>query len=132
MFERFLPFLLVGAGGLVGSVCRYGMTLLLAHTSSITTPLGTFASNVTGCLIIGIITEIATIGELISPATRLLLATGFCGGFTTLSSLIHELALMIKAGHWFYALLYLNGTLIGAALAFLLGAAFVKLSLRFA
>lgn len=129
MVQRILPFLLVGTGGLFGSICRYGTTLLMAR-SSFAIPYGTFASNIAGCLIIGIITEIAAAGELLSPATRLLLATGFCGGFTTLSSLIYELAQMIKEGEWLYALLYLNGTLIGAALAFIVGVACVKASLR--
>jgi CrcB protein len=129
MFQRILPFLLVGAGGLAGSICRYGTTLLMARVS-LTLPYGTLASNIAGCLIIGIITEIAAAGEILSPAARLLLATGFCGGFTTLSSLIYELAQMVKEGEWLYALLYLNGTLIGAALAFILGTACVRAALR--
>jgi len=129
MFQRLLPYLLVGAGGLVGSMCRYGTTLLMSR-ASLSIPYGTLASNIAGCLIIGIIAEIAAAGELLSPATRLLLATGFCGGFTTLSSLIYELAQMIKDGEWLYALLYLNGTLVGAALAFILGMACVKTALR--
>ncbi len=124
-------FLLVGIGGFAGSLCRYGATLLMTR-ASMATPFGTLASNITGCLIIGIITEIATLGEWLSPTTRLLLATGFCGGFTTLSSLIHELAQMLRDGQWLYALLYLNGTIVGAALAFLLGTACVRAAARLA
>lgn len=123
------PYVLVGIGGCAGSLCRYGATLLLAR-ASLTIPYGTLVSNIAGCLTIGVITEIAAAGELLSPATRLLLATGFCGGFTTLSSLIYELAQMVRDGEWLYALLYLNGTLIGAALAFVLGTAGVKAALR--
>jgi CrcB protein len=129
MFSRVVPYLLVGLGGLVGSICRYGTTLLLARTS-LTMPYGTLTSNIAGCLIIGMVSEIGAAGELLSPATRLLLATGFCGGFTTLSSLIYELAQMIKDGEWFYAILYLNGTLVGAALAFIAGVACVRTVLR--
>jgi len=125
------PFLLVGIGGFAGSLCRYGTTLLMTR-AAMGTPLGTFASNIAGCLLIGVLTELATLGEWLSPGTRLLLATGFCGGFTTLSSLIHELAHMVRDGQWLLALLYLNGTIVGAALAFLLGAACVRAVVRWA
>lgn len=129
--QTVLPFILVGIGGFAGSLCRYGATLLATRTA-MATPFGTLVSNVTGCLLIGILTEIATFGQWLSPSTRLLLATGFCGGFTTLSSLIHELAQMVRAGQWLYALLYLNGTIVGAALAFLLGVACVRAAARLA
>lgn len=129
MLQRALPYLLVGLGGLVGSICRYGTTLIMTR-ASFSMPYGTLASNIAGCLVIGIVAEITAAGELLSPHTRLLLATGFCGGFTTLSSLIYELAQMIKDGEWLYALLYLNGTLVGAALAFVVGVACVKTALR--
>ncbi len=119
-----LPFLWVGLGGLIGSLCRYGFTLLLSSQPG--TPWGTLASNLAGCLVIGMISQLAADTELLSPTVRLFLATGFCGGFTTLSSLVYELVQMVRAGEWLHAMLYLNGTFFGAVLAFLLGIMMIK------
>ena len=115
----------VGVGGLAGSLCRYGLTLSLSHPAA-SMPWGTLASNLGGCLVIGMVSQLAADTELLSPSARLFLATGFCGGFTTLSSLIYELVQMVKDGEWLHALLYLNGTFFGATAAFLIGMMMVK------
>ena len=119
----------MGIGGLLGSLCRYGLSQL-AQAHSFVIPLGTLGSNLAGCFVIGMVAQITTGTELISPATRLFLATGFCGGFTTLSSLIYELAQMIKAGEWWQAFFYLNVTFIGAVAAYVLGTLVVKTLLK--
>lgn len=129
MFRGFWPYLCVGIGGLLGSLCRYGLALL-TQGHSFAMPLGTLGSNIAGCFVIGLVAQITAGTELISPATRLFLATGFCGGFTTLSSLIYELAQMVKTGEWWYAFLYLNITFIGAMAAYCLGTLLVKGVLR--
>jgi fluoride exporter len=125
MLNGLVPWACVGIGGMVGSLCRYGLTVL-TRDWSISLPYGTLISNVAGCLVIGAVMELATATEVLSPATRLFLATGFCGGFTTLSSLIYELMQMIREGEWAYAGLYFGLTLAGAALAFGLGALAMK------
>ena len=118
--QGFMPFLWVGLGGLIGSLCRYACTLLLGtHPSGM--PWGTLASNLAGCFVIGVVAHLAADTEVLSPSARLFLATGFCGGFTTLSSLVYELAGMVRTGEWLHAVLYLNGTFFGAVLAFILG-----------
>jgi len=129
MFQVFRPYLWVGIGGLLGSLCRYSLSLL-AQGQSFAMPLGTLGSNIAGCFVIGVVAQITAGTELISPAARLFLATGFCGGFTTLSSLIYELAQMIKLGEWWYAFLYLNLTFIGAMAAYVLGTLIVKTVLK--
>lgn len=120
-----MPFLWVGAGGLAGSLCRYGLTLGLSHPAA-SLPWGTFTSNLCGCLVIGMVSQMTADTEWLSPTTRLFLATGFCGGFTTLSSLIYELVQMVKDGEWLHALVYLNGTFFGAVAAFLIGMILVR------
>jgi fluoride exporter len=120
-----MPFLWVGLGGLIGSLCRYGCTLMLSQQPG-TTPWGTLASNLAGCFVIGMVSQIAADTELLTPAARLFLATGFCGGFTTLSSLIYELIQMVQAREWLHAMLYLNGTFFGAVATFLLGTMMIK------
>jgi len=52
---------------------------------------------------------------------RLLLATGFCGGFTTMSSFVYKLGQFVQDQEYFYASSYLVATLTGAGLAFVLG-----------
>lgn len=114
---------------MIGSLCRYGLTLLF-RTGPISMPYGTLLSNVAGCLIIGAVMELAAVGEILSPAARLFLATGFCGGFTTLSSLIYELMQMLRDGEWAYAGMYFALTIAGAVIALGLGALAVKAVIR--
>ena len=116
----YFPYVWVGLGGLIGSLCRYGVTLLLSAPGA-SLPWGTLASNLAGCFVIGLVSQSAALTETLSPATRLFLATGFCGGFTTLSSLIYELVQMVRDGEWLHAVIYVNGTFFGAVLAFVAG-----------
>jgi CrcB protein len=116
---------LVGIGGCAGSVARYALALLLQR-QSLVFPAGTLAANLGGCLIVGGLAQLAAPTPALSPEARLLLATGFCGGFTTLSSLIYELAQFLKDGEYVHAGGYLAASLVGSALAFGLGAWLVK------
>ena len=83
-----MPFreaMFVASGGAIGSVLRYGVSLLLAS------PWGTLAVNVVGCFAIGVASE------LVGP-TRLLLVTGILGGFTTFSAFGNETFAFLRAG----------------------------------
>ncbi len=106
---------------MLGGVSRYGMTLVTQNYAALTIPFGTLISNVAGCLLIGVIAGLGASSQLLSTEMRLLLATGFCGGFTTMSSFIYELGQFIQDKEYFYASSYLIATMMGAALAFLLG-----------
>jgi CrcB protein len=130
MLKSLMNCLYVGVGGMIGSLCRYGLTLLF-RGESISMPYGTLLSNVAGCLVIGAVMELASAGEILSPAARLFLATGFCGGFTTLSSLVYELMQMLRDGEWIYAGLYFALTIAGAMIAFGLGALAMKAVVRY-
>lgn len=112
---------LVGLGSMAGGVSRYGMTLLTQNVSAFSLPYGTLVSNLAGCLLIGVIAGFGERSELLSTEMRLLLATGFCGGFTTLSSFIYELGRLVQDREYFFASTYFSATLAGAALAFALG-----------
>jgi CrcB protein len=129
MSQGLWACLCVGLGGLLGSLCRYGLSLMM-QGYSFAMPLGTLGSNLAGCLVIGAVAQITAGTEWITPATRLFLATGFCGGFTTLSSFIYELVQMVKLGEWFYAVVYLNATFFGAVVAYFLGTLMVRTVLR--
>ena len=95
--------LLVAAGGAVGSVCRY--LLSSVHVASL--PWGTLIVNVLGSLLIGLLAGLSGRGVL-SPELKLLLVTGFCGGFTTFSTFANESFGMMKAGEVLTAAVYVG------------------------
>ena len=117
----WLSLVLVGVGSMLGGVSRYGMTLLTQNVSAFSLPYGTLISNLAGCLVIGLIAGFSGRSELLSTELRLLLATGFCGGFTTMSSFVYELGQFVQDKEYFFASTYFVATLAGAGLAFALG-----------
>jgi CrcB protein len=102
--------LLVGAGGFVGSVLRYLISRYMSISTQTLFPLGTFSVNLAGSFIIGMIIAASLNGDLSKPV-RLLLATGFCGGFTTFSSFSYEFFTLLQNGHTGYAFLYAGSSL---------------------
>ncbi len=120
---------MVGLGGFAGSVARYGLSVA-AQRLSIQWPAGTLAANVMGCFVIGIITGIVSRGETLSPEARLFLATGFCGGFTTMSSMVYETAGMLRAGEYLHACAYAAGTFVLSMGAYAAGVAGLRILAR--
>lgn len=125
-----LPFVYVGLGSMLGGVSRYGMSLATQNVAVMSMPLGTLVSNIAGCLLIGVIAGVASTSQLLSTEMRLLLATGFCGGFTTMSSFVYELGQFVQDKEYFYASFYFVATMAGAGLAFVLGLYLSALVLR--
>ena len=115
---------------MLGGVSRYGMSLATQNYVAMSIPIGTLISNIAGCLLIGLIAGIGATTQILSTEMRLLLATGFCGGFTTMSSFVYELGQFIQDKEFFYASSYFLATLLGAGLAFLLGLFISELVLR--
>ncbi|MBU2940252.1 fluoride efflux transporter CrcB [Lacinutrix sp. C3R15] len=89
--------LLVFVGGGFGSVLRYIIGKYLNNTEN-GIPYGTFLANVLGSLFIGFILGYALKHNSLSANQTLLLATGFCGGFTTFSSFAYENHVFLKSG----------------------------------
>src|SRR5690606_8618892 len=89
--------LLVFIGGGIGSVLRYVLGKYLnSYQTGI--PYGTFIANILGSLLIGIILGLAAKNNSMCQSRRLLLATGLCGGFTTLSASAYENHSLLRAG----------------------------------
>jgi fluoride exporter len=82
--------LLVGAGGFVGSVLRYLVSGWVERLSSGSFPVGTLVVNLTGCLAIGVLAELADVRGVLSPQSRALLMVGVLGGYTTFSAFANE------------------------------------------
>ena len=79
-----------------------------------------------GCLSIGVIASLSARGETLSPEMRLALATGFCGGFTTMSSMIYETAEMLRTGEYLHATVYATATFLLSLIAFALGVTAIR------
>lgn len=91
--------LLVALGGAIGSVARYKLSgYVLHHTIDWRFPAGTFAVNVLGCLVAGLLAGLAEKHDFMSAETRLLLFTGILGGFTTFSAFGLETMFLLRRG----------------------------------
>ena len=89
---------LIALGGLTGSVARYWLAGLVERAAGAGFPVGTLTVNVLGSFVIGIVMALALERGLLGENTRLLLTTGFCGGFTTMSAFGYETLALIEAG----------------------------------
>jgi len=104
----FRSLIFVGAGGAIGSMVRYLVGYAISRYITAMFPFGTFTINVLGSFLIG---ALAGLGMRYSwlqgqHAGWLLLATGFCGGFTTFSSFAYENVSLMMRGQWLTPLLY--------------------------
>jgi len=111
---------LVILGGGVGSGLRYLISRYLNPAIS-GFYLGTFVVNMVGCLLIGLILGASLRNEFASPTQTALLATGFCGGFTTFSTFGLEQFLLLREGSYLPLLSYTLGSLVVGVLAVFLG-----------
>jgi CrcB protein len=94
---------------------------------SLTVPWGTLISNLVGCFVIGVLAALSSDIDAVSPEARLFLATGLCGGFTTMSSFVYELAQYLRNDEILIGSVYFGATLVGAMLLFYLGSSLVVL-----
>lgn len=112
--------LLVFIGGGFGSALRFVIGKYM-NSSETGIPWGTFTANILGSLIIGIILGLAAKNDALSSNQTLLLATGFCGGFTTFSTFAYENHVFLKSGDFTSFALYTIGSFIIAFLAVFAG-----------
>jgi fluoride exporter len=113
----FKHIILVGIGGMIGSVARYIFSVLIKHN---TFPFATYTVNIIGCFVIGMVMGLAHKQEDFGD-WRLFLATGICGGFTTFSAFSWECVSMLQQQRYVAVLAYVSGSLLLGFSATLLG-----------
>lgn len=117
--------LLIGFAGALGTVSRYLIGVWAGRTLGAGFPYGTLMVNVAGCFLIAIIAHAASL-QVISPALRLTLATGFMGGLTTYSSFNLETTQFLQNRAWYSGLLNFGATVFACFVAGLLGFALAR------
>jgi len=113
--------LLVGLGGFIGTVARFGVSKLNIYWHFLSIPMGTLTVNVLGSFLIGFLVGISSKSEILSPDLRLFLMVGVCGGFTTFSSFSNENMMLMQNGQFLTALLYTGASILFGFLAVYLG-----------
>lgn len=113
-------FLLVFLGGGFGSALRYIIGKYLNDVEN-GIPYGTFTVNILGSLLIGFILGLAMKNSAITQNQLLLLASGFCGGFTTFSTFAYENHLFLKSGDFTGFALYTVASFVFGFLAVFFG-----------
>ncbi len=119
----------VALGGAVGAASRFAVAQWAGARWGGTFPWGTFAVNLTGSLAIGLVMTLL-LARGADPTYRLLLVTGFLGGYTTFSAFSIETLALLEARRWEAAALYVGGSvalgLLAAALGLGLGRLFIR------
>jgi fluoride exporter len=119
--------LLVAFGGGVGSIARYLCQKWLGENYAHPFPWGTFVVNLIGCFLIGIIYAASEKTTFVGPQVRLLLITGFCGGFTTFSTFAFENMNLLRTNDTVYFLIYAIGSVLLGIIAVFAGIGLMKL-----
>lgn len=106
--ENVQAAVLLSIGGVLGTLSRYYLGLLIVQRIGTAFPFGTLFINVTGCLLLGLVGGLAAEhGSVVTPQVRLLIGVGFCGAYTTFSTFGYETMLLLKSGSYVQAFTYL-------------------------
>ena len=119
-------FLIVGLGGAVGSMLRYAVQKFFQAQTAAAFPTGTLLVNIAGCFLIGILWSMVSRSLTWNEEMKLLLMTGFCGGFTTFSAFTLEGIGLLKENKMALFLIYLTASVVGGLLATFIGIRIAK------
>jgi CrcB protein len=132
MLRNCWTYLCVGAGGALGTILRFWISLVVAQAYGERFPLGTLVINVTGSFVIGFFATLTGPDGrwMVSSLPRQFFMIGICGGYTTLSSFSLQTLNLARDGEWAYVGLNVGLSvilcLLGVWLGFLAGEALNK------
>lgn len=117
-----MDYVLVGIGGILGSLTRYSLGKTFFKNFKRFFPLATFTINITGAFLLGMVSALN-----ISGNNKLLIADGFLGAYTTFSTFMYEGFILFKQNRTLNALIYISGSMVTGILCFLLGFSIVNM-----
>jgi len=106
-------------GGGLGSICRYGISVLL-KSYQFNFPLATFMANVISCIVLGVLVGF-TLRQQLEQWQQLMFLTGFCGGFSTFSTFTLETLRLLQAGNAGLAFFYIASSILCCLVCIYLG-----------
>jgi fluoride exporter len=112
----------VACAGAIGAVSRYVVDVVVSERSRTNLPVGTLVINISGSFVLGVLTGLALYHGLASTP-KIVLGTGFCGGFTTFSTFAWESIALIEARHFRVAVTNVAASLALPAVAAAIGLA---------
>ncbi|OOG75782.1 camphor resistance protein CrcB [Sinorhizobium sp. A49] len=118
--------LLVGAGGAIGSMARYLVSLWTLHRWGPGFPWGTLGVNITGSFLIGLLAELIMRKFGASAEMRLFLITGVLGGYTTFSAFSLDTITLFERGDAALAVTYIAASVVLSILAVFAGLALMR------
>lgn len=117
---------MVGLGGMLGAVMRFGIIHLVRDGMGYASPYGTLAVNVIGSFLIGVLTVLAAQGLHLSAQARLFLLPGMLGGFTTFSAFAMDSVTFFERAQHIEALAYIAASVLMSLLAAYSGMALMR------
>jgi CrcB protein len=112
---------LIALAGACGTLCRYWLSGLAYDFLGRDFPWGTWAVNILGCFLFGLVWILAEERAFLSAQARLLILTGFMGAFTTFSTLVFESGALMNDGQWLRVVLNVGGQNLVGFVALYLG-----------
>jgi CrcB protein len=111
----------VAIGAAAGGVSRFYLNALIQQRAGADFPLGTFVINISGSLLLGFLLRYALQSGGVSEELRLLLTTGFCGGYTTFSTFSYDTLVLVQDREYGRAGLYVAGSVLLSVVAAFVG-----------
>lgn len=112
-----MAYVLVGIGGIFGSIVRYKLGKIISEKAKADFPWGTFIINITGAIMLGLVSTIVVSANLLY-----LLADGFLGAYTTFSTFMYEGFNLFQEKEKLNAFIYILGSLILGVTGYAIGA----------
>ncbi|WP_027626797.1 fluoride efflux transporter CrcB [Clostridium lundense] len=111
-----MELLIVGIGGILGSIARFTSGKIISKNNKGSFPLGTFIINITGAIFLGIVSNIS-----ISKNLYLFLGEGFLGSYTTFSTFMYEGVNLLEGSKKLNGFIYIMLTVILGIIGYSLG-----------